>query len=100
MALHIGTVITFACLVAYAMHIFVVGGEVNVVVFPSAFVLISVAFLQLSATQECFNRYSMIALHPAEKLAFIYSWDMPCFFGAAVVVSGAAGEIHVFGLIT
>lgn len=71
-----------------------VNGTLNLALFPILFIFISITILMFSSVQHCFLRYSMAALHPIEKLAFIYSWDIPCFVSSAFTISISAGKIN------
>jgi hypothetical protein len=46
-------------------------------VFPTLFVIVACGGLLYFSMVQSWNRYSLAALHPVEKLAFIYSWDGP-----------------------
>lgn len=71
-----------------------VSGTFNLALFPIIFIFISIAILMFSSVQQCFLRYSGAALHPTEKLAFIYSWDIPCFVSCAFLISIATSNIN------
>lgn len=43
--------------------------------FPVLYVIIGSGVLVFFSMMQTWNRYSLAALHPIEKLAFIYSWD-------------------------
>lgn len=89
--MQINFIVVFSIIISYTIHILGVGGTLNLALFPILFIFISISIFMFSSTQQCFLRYSMAALHPAEKLAFIYSWDIPCFVSCAFAISIAAG---------
>ncbi|KAI1729999.1 patched family domain-containing protein [Ditylenchus destructor] len=84
--------ICLSCVAAYSVHIFASTGNMNSTLFPTIFIIESVAILLVLSMQQCWQRYVMVALHPVEKLAFIYSWDVPqlamCLM---VIILGSVG---------
>uniref|UniRef100_A0AC34QW91 SSD domain-containing protein n=1 Tax=Panagrolaimus sp. JU765 TaxID=591449 RepID=A0AC34QW91_9BILA len=52
--------------------------EFNSAAFPAIFIVAAIGVLFFYSYQATWSRYSMTALHPIEKIAFIASWDGPC----------------------
>jgi len=85
-----GLVLAVSTVAAYSTHIFATG-HMNSMIFPTIFVLLGIGVLYLSSMQLCTKRYTVAALHPMEKLAFIYSWDVPCYALTLIAMALASG---------
>ncbi|CAD5214127.1 unnamed protein product [Bursaphelenchus okinawaensis] len=72
-----GIILVISAFVGYAVQI-AGAGQMNAMVFPAVFVISASGALLFFSLGQTWNRYSLAALHPAEKLAFIVSWDGPC----------------------
>uniref|UniRef100_A0A915D110 Uncharacterized protein n=1 Tax=Ditylenchus dipsaci TaxID=166011 RepID=A0A915D110_9BILA len=88
--LQIGLVLALSCVSAYCVQLSAASGQWSTAVWPTPFLLCSIGVLLLSSVQQCWQRYSLVALHPVEKLAFIYSWDMPQFALSLLVLIGCS----------
>uniref|UniRef100_A0A914YU94 SSD domain-containing protein n=1 Tax=Panagrolaimus superbus TaxID=310955 RepID=A0A914YU94_9BILA len=77
----IGIEISFICglaiLSGYSI-LFIGYTDFNSAIFPVVFVISAIGILYFYGYQASWSRYSMTALHPIEKVAFIASWDGPC----------------------
>lgn len=91
MGLQIGLVLVACCAAGYAVQV-AGAGRLNSMVFPALFVLAASGLLLLLSLGQTWNRYSLAALHPAEKLTFIFSWDGPAVFLSLLTVLGGAGQ--------
>jgi hypothetical protein len=59
--------------------------------FPALYVVVSCGVLLFFSMLQAWNRYSLAALHPIEKLAFIYSWDGPVLVLSLLVAIASTG---------
>uniref|UniRef100_A0A7E4ZRH3 SSD domain-containing protein n=1 Tax=Panagrellus redivivus TaxID=6233 RepID=A0A7E4ZRH3_PANRE len=74
----------------------------NSAAFPVGFALCSIGVLFFHSYQSTWSRYSMTALHPIEKIAFIASWDghcsvmsLICLVAAALATSVSTANVYV-----
>ncbi|KAI6235923.1 Patched family-containing protein [Aphelenchoides besseyi] len=74
--LQTGLILVLCAAVGYAVQI-AGAGQLNAIAFPVLFVIVSCGILVYYYMLSAWNRYSSCALHPVEKLTFIYSWDGP-----------------------
>ncbi|KAI6187650.1 Patched family-containing protein [Aphelenchoides besseyi] len=74
--LQTGLILVLCAAVGYAVQI-AGAGQLNAIAFPVLFVIVSCGILVYYYMLGAWNRYSSCALHPVEKLTFIYSWDGP-----------------------
>lgn len=96
--LQFSIILLISCLAGYSVHSISTAGAINITLFPIIFIIIAIGILSFLYMQECWQRYSMVALNPTEKLAFIYSWDMPCFtmFYVVLIISSSSFFIKDF----
>jgi hypothetical protein len=66
-------------------------GQMNAMAFPTLYVIVACGILLFFGMMSSWNRYSLAALHPVEKLAFIYSWDGPVLILSLLVVIASSG---------
>lgn len=76
----------------YSVHLIGTNGFINTTLFPIVFIVGAIGILSFLYMQNCWQRYSMVALNPIEKLAFIYSWEMPCFVMFYIVLIISSGN--------
>uniref|UniRef100_A0A1I8B4U8 SSD domain-containing protein n=1 Tax=Meloidogyne hapla TaxID=6305 RepID=A0A1I8B4U8_MELHA len=63
-----------ASLCAYAVHL-ASSERFNSLLFALPFTLASIGSLTFAGVDSAFERYSGIAMHPTEKMAFLFIWD-------------------------
>ncbi|KAI3408513.1 hypothetical protein GPALN_010133 [Globodera pallida] len=86
LGLHIALVLALCILSVYIVHI-AGTGHLNPLLFPVPYVLISIGSLCFSTINACLDRYSGIAMHPTEKMAFIFIWDGPCLMHSLIFLA-------------
>uniref|UniRef100_A0AC34GVF6 SSD domain-containing protein n=1 Tax=Panagrolaimus sp. ES5 TaxID=591445 RepID=A0AC34GVF6_9BILA len=101
----IGIEISFICglaiLSGYSI-LFIGYTDFNSAAFPVVFVISAIGILFFYGYQMSWSRYSMTALHPIEKVAFIASWDGPCIilcFVSLIVATLAFTTLLIFGAL-
>uniref|UniRef100_A0A914M8Q2 SSD domain-containing protein n=1 Tax=Meloidogyne incognita TaxID=6306 RepID=A0A914M8Q2_MELIC len=88
-----------ASICAYAVHL-ASSERFNSLLFALPFTLASIGTLTFAGVDSAFERYSGIAMHPTEKMAFLFIWDgcalvllpllwliLLCFFSSLLVQS-------------
>jgi hypothetical protein len=63
----------------------------NLLSFPAIFVMFSIGIMILHSLECASARYSMAAVHPADKIAFILSWDGPFLNNILLIMIGTSG---------
>ncbi|CAD5220061.1 unnamed protein product [Bursaphelenchus xylophilus] len=97
--LQTGVVLVLSSFVGYAVQI-AGAGQINALVFPAVFVISACGALLFFSLGQSWNRYSLAALHPAEKLAFIISWDGPCTLLTLLCVIAGSIIVALFAPLT
>ena len=89
----IGLQMAFVIILSIATGYSIVSlNEFNSAAFPAAFIVSAVGILFFYSYQSTWSRYSMTALHPVEKIAFIASWDGPCMIIGLITLIIACGK--------
>lgn len=68
--------------------------------FPVLYVIVACGALLFFGMMQAWDRYSLAALHPIEKLAFIYSWDGPVLVLSLLVVIASSGGCYQSNILT
>ncbi|KAI6176479.1 Patched family-containing protein [Aphelenchoides bicaudatus] len=91
-----GIILVLCPVIGYCVQISAGGGQFNAMAFPVLYVVVACGVLLFFSMMQTWNRYSLAALHPIEKLAFIYSWDGPVMILSLLVVIASSICVALF----